>query len=123
MSYNCKNGVPVFSLFQALFFHFFKPNLYDDLYDGIYMTGLLWRDSDDAPSNDAYGDLVADIVDFCGAEAPPDHRTDPLSWTKHAPESQYMILKRCANQLHKFMPFYRADFCGAETLPSIEHMI
>ena len=39
------------------------------------MTEFLWRDflwrkSDDAPSNDAYGDL-ADIVDFCGAEALP----------------------------------------------------
>ena len=36
----------------------------------IYMTEFIWRDSDDAPSNDAYGDL-ADIVDFCGAEALP----------------------------------------------------
>ena len=34
------------------------------------MAGFLWRDSDDAQSNDAYGDLN-DIVDFCGAEGLP----------------------------------------------------
>ena len=71
MSYNWKTGVLVFFSFSGtVFFTSSSPT-----YMTIYMTEFLWRDflwrkSDDAPSNDAYGDL-ADIVDFCGAEALP----------------------------------------------------
>lgn len=70
MSYNSQIGVPVFSLFQALFlFTFSSPN-YMTIYMTIYMTGFLWRDLADAQYNDAYGGLN-DIEDVCGTEALP----------------------------------------------------